>query len=298
MQDKITVIYIISDRRSGSTLLENMLSKSEEIVSVGELAMLRGHIFKDGPGFFWNWTCSCGKPVLECAFWGKVLENIYDEKTFQTKTKWPFKSTKITLASFFKPMGCKTLWRYINTDVNHKTINIIDEIYSAVSKISSKKFIVDSSKDPMHALAISQCKHIDAKYIWLTRDIRAIAFSKVKRAKANKSSDKGVFRTLGTTLFFKKLCATALQCLKGHDILTISYEALAANPQQELDKICSTFGLANFEAPEYMELMNDHTIGGTPGRFERRKVKEDTSWKGYYNDKPALNAFGRFIDTL
>ena len=50
--EKITVIYIISDRRSGSTLLENMLSKSEEIISVGELAMIRGHIYKEGPGFF------------------------------------------------------------------------------------------------------------------------------------------------------------------------------------------------------------------------------------------------------
>ena len=52
MQEKTTVIYIISDRRSGSTLLENMLSKSEEIISVGELAMLKGHIYKEGPGRF------------------------------------------------------------------------------------------------------------------------------------------------------------------------------------------------------------------------------------------------------
>ena len=59
MQKKITVIYIISDRRSGSTLLENILSKSNETVSVGELAMLKGHILKEGPGEIWNWNCSC-----------------------------------------------------------------------------------------------------------------------------------------------------------------------------------------------------------------------------------------------
>jgi hypothetical protein len=297
MEEKVTVIYIISDRRSGSTLLENMLSKSTEVISVGELAMLRGHIFKDGPGIFWNWTCSCGKPVLECEFWSKVLENIYDEKTFQTKTKWPFKSSKITRASF-SPSGCETLWKYINTENNYATINTLNEIYQSINKISSKKFIVDSSKDPMHALAISKCKNIDAKYIWLTRDLRAIAFSKVKRAKVNKSSDKGIFRTLATTLFFKKLCSTALRCLKGHDILTISYEALAANPQLELDKICNTFKLQQFTAPEYMELIDDHTIGGTPGRFERRRVTEDTSWKNFYGNKPLLNAFGKFANSL
>lgn len=295
MQEKLTVIYIISDRRSGSTLLENMLSKCDEIISVGELAMLRGHIFKDGPGIFWNWTCSCGKPVLECEFWSKVLENIYDEN-FQTKTKWPFKSSKITLASFTK--NCNALWKFINTPVNHKTIDTLDKIYTAVSKVSSKKFIVDSSKDPMQALAISQCKSIDAKYIWLTRDARAIAFSKVKRAKVNKSSDKGVFRTLATTFFFKKLCATALSCLNKHGRLTINYEALAANPQAELDKVCNKFGLKNFTAPEYMELVNDHTIGGTPGRFERKRVAADTSWLQFYKKNPLLNAFGKLTDAL
>ncbi len=297
MIEKITVIYIISDRRSGSTLLENMLSKSEEIISVGELAMLKGHIDKQGPGIFWNWNCACGKPILDCEFWSKVLENIYEEN-FQTKTKWPFKSSKITVASFFPQSACKTLWKFINTKNNHKTINILDEIYKTVSAISSKKIIVDSSKDPMHALAISQCKNVDAKFIWLTRDVRAITVSKLKRAKANKSSDKGAVRTLYSTLFFKKLCAAVLSCLKNHTTLKVNYEALAANPQQELDKICNHFGLKNFNSPDYMELINDHTIGGTPTRFERRPVAADESWKNFYKNKPVLNVFGKFANSL
>ncbi len=297
MTEKTTVIYIISDRRSGSTLLENMLSKSEEVVSVGELAMLKGHIDKQGPGFFWDWNCSCGKPVLECEFWSKVLQNIYDEN-FQSKTKWPFKSSKITVASFFPKSACKTLWRFINTKRNFDTIGILNEVYKSVSKVSSKKIIVDSSKDPMQALAISKCKDVDTKFIWLTRDVRAITVSKLKRAKANKSSDKGGLRTLYSTLFFKKLCAAALNCLKDHTTLKISYEALAANPQKELDNICARFGLKNFEAPSYMELMNDHTIGGTPTRFEKRPVAADDSWKKFYKNKPLLNAFGKFANAV
>ncbi|HYJ66020.1 MAG TPA: sulfotransferase [Parafilimonas sp.] len=295
MTEKITVIYIISDRRSGSTLLENMLSKSEEIISVGELAMLKGHIDKQGPGIFWNWNCSCGKPVLECEFWNKVLNNIYDDN-FQTKTKWPFKSTKITVASFFPKSACKTLWKFINTQKNFNTINTLNEIYQSVSSFSSKKIIVDSSKDPMQALAISKCKNIISKYIWLKRDTRAITYSKMKRAKINKNSDKRGLRTLAATLFFKKICASAVRCLKKYSTLTISYEALAANPQQELDKICNYFGVKNYTAPGYMELSNDHTIGGTPGRFERRPVAEDTTWKIFYANRPILNLLGKFAN--
>jgi hypothetical protein len=274
-----------------------MLSKSEEIISVGELAMIKGHIDKQGPGIFWNWNCSCGKPVLECEFWSKVLNNIYDEN-FQTKTKWPFKSSKITRATFFPRSACKTLWKFINTPVNYATINVLDEIYESVSEVSSKKIIIDSSKDPMQALAISKCKNVHPKYIWLTRDARAITYSKMKRAKINKSSDKRGLRTLATTLFFKKLCASAMQCLNKYDSLVVSYEAPAANPQQELDKICNYFGLKNYKAPGYMELSDDHTIGGTPGRFERRPVAEDTTWKNFYTNKPMLNALGKFANRL
>ena len=192
MTEKITVIYIIADRRSGSTLLENMLSKSEEIISVGELAMLKGHIKKEGPGFLWNWNCSCSKPVLECEFWCKVLKDIYDNN-FQTKARWPFKSVKISIASFFPRSACKTLFKFINTTNNIATINILNQVYKSVSEISSKKLIVDSSKDPMQALAVSKCKNVEAKFIWLTRDLRAITYSKMKRAAINKSSDKRGF---------------------------------------------------------------------------------------------------------
>src|SRR5881397_149559 len=77
--EKPTVIYIISDRRSGSTLLENILSKSSEVTSVGELAMLKGHILKQGPGERWNWNCSCGNSVMECVFWRSVLKDTYEK---------------------------------------------------------------------------------------------------------------------------------------------------------------------------------------------------------------------------
>jgi hypothetical protein len=108
MQKKIKVIYLISDRRSGSTLLENILSKSVETVSVGELAMLKGHIEKDGPGELWNWTCSCGQPIMQCEFWSEVLGNIYDD-SFETKIKWPYKSLNALYTSIL-PARQKIIW--------------------------------------------------------------------------------------------------------------------------------------------------------------------------------------------
>jgi hypothetical protein len=297
MQDPIIVIYIISDRRSGSTLLENILSKSNETVSVGELAMLKGHIVKEGPGEIWNWNCSCGKPVLQCEFWSKVLAGIYDEN-FETKISWPYKSSKALSASLMPALLKNTFFKFIHTKKNQQTIEQLNQVYIAISNISAKKFIVDSSKDPMQALAVNECKNVEAKFIWLSRDLRAITFSKLKRWKVNKRSNKKPLETLTYSFYYKKVCAATLQCINKNNSIKIDYEALAANPQKELDKICDKFGIEKYAAPEYMELSNDHTIAGTPGRFERKKIAADNSWKEFFKQNTLLNALGKVFNSL
>jgi hypothetical protein len=81
-------------------------------------------------------------------------------------------------------------------------------------------------------------------------------------------------------------------------LLTVSYEALAANPQQELDNICNYFKMQNFESPGYMELTDDHTIGGTPARFECCPVAEDTTWENLFSRNPVFSAPGKFANSL
>ena len=297
MQDPITVIYIISDRRSGSTLLENILSKSTETVSIGELAMLKGHIIKEGPGEIWNWNCSCGKPILQCEFWSKVLANVYDEN-FETKISWPYKSIKILLSSLLPVSAKNSLLKMVHTKKNKQTIEKLNTVYTAIANTSNKKFIVDSSKDPIQGLAVNECKNIEAKFIWLSRDLRAITFSKLKRWKVNKRSNKKPLETLMDSFFYKKLCAATVQCINKNNSIKIDYEALAANPQKELDKICNKFGLQKYAAPEFMELSNDHTIAGTPGRFERKKIAADNSWKDFFSQNKMLNALGKVFNSL
>ena len=69
---KKTIIYVMSDVRSGSTLLENILSNAPNTLSVGELHHLDSHLYKGKWGRPWNWTCSCGKSIDNCKFWNKT----------------------------------------------------------------------------------------------------------------------------------------------------------------------------------------------------------------------------------
>ena len=177
------VIYIMSDNRSGSTLLENMLSKSQECFSVGELAMLKGHLLKKGPGERWNWNCSCGKPFTQCSFWASIVTetNATASPDFQTNTYMNLKNrilNRISISpSFFK----NKLLQICSTPQNMAVTNTENNLFKLVAEKSGKNVIIDSSKNPVQALAIyKNRKDIQVKIIWLKRDLRAIAVSKQK----------------------------------------------------------------------------------------------------------------------
>ena len=73
---KIKVIYISGIGRSGSTLLDIILSTSEKVFSVGE-------IFKYNQMLRENIKCSCGKKVKDCSFWKD-----FDGKDFKIKNRY------------------------------------------------------------------------------------------------------------------------------------------------------------------------------------------------------------------
>src|SRR6476469_4214867 len=123
MSVKGTVIYVMADVRSGSTLLENILSKSDETVSVGELALLKGHLLHQGPGIKWNWNCSCGTPVLECLFWKNALKGI-DVKApeFNTSIDWNYRSSQMLIGSLMPSMLKNALLKINSRKINRETI--------------------------------------------------------------------------------------------------------------------------------------------------------------------------------
>jgi hypothetical protein len=60
------LVYIASDARSGSTLLDQLLGGHPAAVSVGELCRLSDFVRRGD-------RCTCGEPVHECPFWAPVL---------------------------------------------------------------------------------------------------------------------------------------------------------------------------------------------------------------------------------
>ena len=65
-----SVCYVGGIGRSGSTILDLLLSQSPEIFGVGQLAAL--HLKSDD-------QCSCGEDVQHCEYWGIVLEQLGEQ---------------------------------------------------------------------------------------------------------------------------------------------------------------------------------------------------------------------------
>ncbi len=298
MAEVPTILYIISDKRSGSTLLENILSKSNEAVSLGEVAMLKNHVLKEGAGEKWGWNCSCGAALPECLFWSPVLQKLFNGRKpqeFETKINWPYASLTSLAFGVSPQLFKKKIFTKIKTNSTEKIVENVFAVYQSVFELYGKKFIIDSSKLPMQALALYQRKkEIPMKFIFLTRDIRGIAYSK-KKSKEKKEI-KISFKDLYKAWVYKKFADGVLKYIHKKDIISIRYEHLAEKTGIELGKIFSFTGMQSFDTPAYMELLDDHTLGGTPKRFDKREIRLDTSWEKYFTNHTVKNLAGKIFN--
>jgi hypothetical protein len=300
MEKNPTVIYIISDRRSGSTLLENILSKSPEVTSVGELAMLKGHVLKQGPGERWNWNCSCGNPVMQCAFWKLILENIFEENSmFNTTVEWNFKSTTFLSIAAMPFIFKKQLIKIISNKRNKGAALTLHKVYEKIFEQTGKSFIVDSSKDPLQALCIYKSeREYDVKIIWLKRDLRAIAVSKSKWKEMNIKKQKTLKKLLLDVFYYRRICFAVASLIQREDLLQLNYEDFALHTQQQLNNIAFQFGINKYAAPTYMFAEESHSIGGTPNRFEKRPIIFEDEWKKNYEKNKMLYVAGNVLNKL
>jgi len=291
----------MSDNRSGSTLLENILSKSDECFSVGELAMLKGHLLKNGPGEKWNWNCACGNPLTDCVFWSSILKQTYlaHPETFATGLTWNFKSKALALNGMFPFLFKKKFLKVINQPANQQVTNTLSELFRLVQEKSGKNFIVDSSKNPLQALAIyKKITGFNVKLIWLKRDLRAIVTSKTKWKSLNKKKEKSMLKLLLDVFYYRRLCYTVSTLVKPADIIELDYKTLATDTHSELQKIFNALGLQPFPTQQFMELVEDHTIGGTPGRFSKKPIQYDDSWKEQYQDNKLAYLTGGVLNKI
>jgi hypothetical protein len=236
------MIYIVGTAHSGSTLLDLMLNAHPEIVSVGEVMRLRPAWISNKPA-----ACSCGIPVAKCEFWLSVDQRV-------------------------KELSGKSL-----TELNMLDHSCSDErsapnaiVFRAISDVTGKAFIVDSSKMPERLAYLMTLKGLNVYPIHLIRNPKAQIASVVR--KQNK-----VFKAISRyELTHQKI----RRSLRSNPHAVVRYDDLVARPERTLSIVLEPLGLSFDPQQLSWTLKPKHNISGN--RMRRNTTSElvlDERWK-------------------
>lgn len=301
------VIYIIGDNRSGSTLLDYLLSCHPDAVSVGELHHLNDYYFKKGVGMRTDWKCGCGNQIKECSFWMQVLQKIQFSESYVTRLKLN-KSKRINRLFSTKKNFIETLAeREERKEFAHNQW----ELYKAIFAETKQKIIIDSSKSPYEAFTLNEFKQGKIKFIFLKRNIWEVAYSSNNRMKSFSNDfieymnlkESSIYKTIfNTYTIFKtnQYVSELINKSTDQSVKEVEYIELTTNVKDSIASICSFLDLEYFDPPlrTNLGLKEDHIIHGSPSRGDSKTIKPDMRWESYYSNKPIALLLGKILQRI
>lgn len=307
------IVYIIGDNRSGSTLLDYLLSKHPNAYSLGEAHNLYDYYYKIGAGIIYDWKCSCGKTVKECSFWGSMIEAVPFSPNYKTRLKPAFlgKRSLLMPKSQEKALNALIHDQTIITEGKEVTENCW-KIYDAAINKTQKRIIIDSSKDPIEAYFRYRFRQGEIKFLLLERNVKAVAYSNMNRTNALSEEEKRFLKTREKSVY-KYLVSRYMNVLKNRFLAKIiqdqsgativkkvNYLDLTSNPSSTIKDICTFLNIEDFDPPlvtnQYDEV--PHILGGSPSRYERRPIQPDFRWRSYYKRKVGARVVGNFLQNI
>jgi hypothetical protein len=280
------VLYIGGLGRSGSTLLERMLDRLDDVCSVGELV----HLWERG--LDQDNRCGCGRPFRGCPFWGRVGELAFGG--------WD----RLDVAQVLALKGSVDRNRYLPLMVlpalsrsyrarRDRYLALLGRVYAAVAAASGRTLLADASKHASHAFLVRRLPGVDLRLVHLVRDSRGVAFSWTKRMRraevvagdalmATGTPLRSSARYLGHNLLFHLLGALGVPGLR------LRYESLVGDPAGELGRVLALAGRPpaagelGFVGDGWVELAPGHALAGNPMRFRSGRVPlaVDEAWRG------------------
>ncbi|WP_066632839.1 sulfotransferase [Desulfolucanica intricata] len=277
----LRILYIMGAGRSGSTVLDTVLGNHSEIESVGELTNL------PRSGWINDEYCACGKRGTDCPFWSDVRREwvrrtgVDDPKgylalqsTFERFRRWP---------RLLKERRRPSPQFQIYAEQTRA-------LFEAVRTVSGKSIIVDSSKNPTRAFALSMLPNVDLYLIHLIRDGRGVIWSYLKAHR--KDEKNGVQRDLApvpawrTSINWRLVNSTSEFVLKQKiaDGACIRYEDFVQQPVKTLNRIGDMLSISLDSVADNLvcgrEVTVGHTIAGNRVRMSGAiTLRPDYEWK-------------------
>ncbi len=274
------IIYIAGTGRSGSTLLDVLLSSHAATFGTGELG-----------SFFLEWgrgnRCSCGELYPECAFWGEVIERL--------KHVFPDLTPQMGEAISRRVEASSAPWRAplrSRTHDRQRYASLWQAMMQAISDLSGRQVIVDSSKSSRPVArrisSLSKWAGFELFVIHLVRDPRALMWSAMRGSnRLLEANQKGTFRggVLRALVGWNMTHASVHRDqIANTRLIRVRYEDFTADPAQTLKDLGGFLGLDMDMVIEQMAAERPFPSGhGVGGNRMRRQgpihIKVDEEWK-------------------
>jgi hypothetical protein len=291
-------IFILSDTRSGSTLLDQLLGGHPKITSLGEVHWLLAYATQDRSLYdpVHPLVCSCGEVLRKCPFWLGVEEELGR----------PLESMRIRLNGF-NSRGNQGWWS-VPDALQGRARRLLErwpqlfllkpvqwiyggrrtglhsnDLYDAALRFTQNDYLVDSSKNIFRFRATYDCRPGSARAILFARDYRAVAYSKIKRGR---SLEYAAHRWKSYAERMQRMTAD----IPATEKYRLRYEDLCSDPRGQMSKLCDFLGLEFSEAMLQRPTSDVHHIGGSPSKFDPSKVHiaADTDYKNHLSEAESL----------
>jgi hypothetical protein len=280
----VPVLYLGGCQRSGSTLLDRMLSQVSGYASAGEVVHLWTRGVREDE------LCGCGERFHACPFWsevGRVAFGGWDrlpvENTIALQRR--VDRNRYIFFMMFPTLAPRAYRRDLRAYAG-----LLGRLYAAIRSCGGG-VVVDSSKHPSTAFLLRRVDGVRLRVVHLVRDSRGVAFSLGKTVRRPEVLERETFmhrqsawRAAIDWVAFNGMFHILRR--SGTDVTRIRYEDLIASPRAAIGRVVGPtephggHGL-DFIDGSRVTLGPDHTVAGNPMRFAHGPVdlRVDDAWR-------------------
>jgi hypothetical protein len=286
MSSDPTVLYLAGFGRSGSTLLERTLGGTPGFVNVGELIDLFRRVAPREE------RCGCGQPFAACPFWVRVGREAFGGWDPERLAATHLLQRQVArqrhlpwlLAANVAGRGFRHAVAAYGADYSR--------LYRAIADVAGAGCIVDASKWPVQALALSRAG-IDVRVIHLVRDVRGVAHSlskpDVARPHSGRETDVMWHIGPGSAALRWVACQSEAGLLRrcGLRVTRMRYEDFIRQPRSSTEIALAALGLPVDPARlahigvGRVRLGTSHGLSGNPSRFQAGEItlRDEEAWR-------------------
>ena len=263
-------------------MLDTLLGNHPAIESVGEACHVPLKAWL-GDGY-----CACGERGEACKFWSDVHKR-WREKIGSDPVE--------QYASMIRELEARRLWlpaleREARRPESQfrQYLQMTGAQMGAIHEVSGRPIIVDSSKRPSRALALSMIPEVDLRVVHLVRDCRGVAWSGKKRfikdekgGVSKNDPGKEVWRMAMIWGISNVLSSWVRRKIPPSHSIQVRYEDYVTNPEEALGRIGRLVDLDMSPVVQAVAagqpMRIGHTIAGNRLRMSGSvRLRPDTQW--------------------